>query len=675
MARTTKSRSKSQKQKDSSAPKPSQGLRELQAQRDSGVAEHARAVRTVEAYEGYIKRGREFLAGMVKRHQDARDSGCNEESDGLDLCLLAKAFDEPPNRYSAEALGLFITQKCFTEGCSMSTAEGIQGAFANFWDNLGGNGKFAGEYKYNETTHAVLGCPARAMSVKTLLTAVRNKSNAKGAAANRNHAEAMSIEDLRRIMQWSEKCCPSSWFEVAEKPANVAEVVLMAKHSLFRAFATTGFNIWTRNFEACRIQGRDITWDLKGPPPHFLDMWSLHLENRKGWQKQAGYDGPLKSNLYHIYKQDLDELDLFTHVPRHVRFLEGRIGRKLDADDYIFPHISANGIIDPKRQTTHEIVQSLIDEFAQGAGVAKKYSTHCFRRGGAQYRFMFAPIGERWSLSVVRWWGGWAVGEHVDTLIKYLVDSLQAYESGHNDALHPIQTGAQQSFMGDHVLQQSATTAEVRQSTASMARKFDEVITTVVSLFQSASHGPPPTPSTPASAHALSPSLMMPTSSTVSPLGVGSIQRTSSFVPPALINSLMPPNIPPSLQSNATSEPAPIPGTFIPDLPHGPGGWQKAIKQWEESDTSKSFTALKDWPIEWYTGSMRKRVAAKRSTRKIIYEEFQRYNRDEGEFTSAYPEANQTLTALINAIRRRNAKQRRSKNGTPEERSTLPHTE
>ena len=26
---------------------------------------------------------------------------------------------------------------------------------------------------------------------------------------------------------------------------------------------------------------------------------------------------------------------------------------------------------------------------------------------------MYAPVGERWSLAVVHWWGGWAEGENV----------------------------------------------------------------------------------------------------------------------------------------------------------------------------------------------------------------------------------------------------------------------
>jgi hypothetical protein len=33
---------------------------------------------------------------------------------------------------------------------------------------------------------------------------------------------------------------------------------------------------------------------------------------------------------------------------------------------------------------------------------------------------MFAQVGRRWSLSTVRWWGGWAEGEHVSD-VKFLL--------------------------------------------------------------------------------------------------------------------------------------------------------------------------------------------------------------------------------------------------------------
>ncbi|KAJ7877742.1 hypothetical protein B0H14DRAFT_2277967, partial [Mycena olivaceomarginata] len=68
-------------------------------------------------------------------------------------------------------------------------------------------------------------------------------------------------------------------------------------------------------------------------------------------------------------------------------------------EDYVFPYVSSNGTIDPRREMTLQMCQDLISEFTQGPGLAKSYTTHSFRRGDAQYCFMFAPLGKRWSLS------------------------------------------------------------------------------------------------------------------------------------------------------------------------------------------------------------------------------------------------------------------------------------
>jgi hypothetical protein len=120
-----------------------------------------------------------------------------------------------------------------------------------------------------------------------------------------------------------------------------------------------------------------------------------------------------KGNIYDIYEQDIPEIDMSTHLRRWKALLEARIGRELEADDFLFPYIAPNGVIHIKRAMSYSTLQVLLTKFSQGAGVEKHYTTHCFRRGGAQYQFMFAPIGKRWSLSRIRWWGGWAVGEHV----------------------------------------------------------------------------------------------------------------------------------------------------------------------------------------------------------------------------------------------------------------------
>jgi hypothetical protein len=62
--------------------------------------------------------------------------------------------------------------------------------------------------------------------------------------------------------------------------------------------------------------------------------------------------------------------------------------------------------------------------------------------------------------------------------VKYLVDSLQTYETGHGDALRPVQTEADRSFCGDHVLTNMVTAAEVREFATSTDCKLSLLMDT-----------------------------------------------------------------------------------------------------------------------------------------------------------------------------------------------------
>ena len=101
-------------------------------------------------------------------------------------------------------------------------------------------------------------------------------------------------------------------------------------------------------------------------------------------------------------------MDMFTHLQCWLKYLEGRLGHSLESNNFISPHISHNGTIDPKHSMSYDTFQKLLGEFMAGAGLMKTYTTHCFQRGGAQYHFMYAPIGSHWSLvfaGPVRWTG------------------------------------------------------------------------------------------------------------------------------------------------------------------------------------------------------------------------------------------------------------------------------
>jgi hypothetical protein len=50
-----------------------------------------------------------------------------------------------------------------------------------------------------------------------------------------------------------------------------------------------------RCFELLSLQAGDIEEDCVGPAPYHITHFKVHLTNRKGWQKEKGYDGPRTS--------------------------------------------------------------------------------------------------------------------------------------------------------------------------------------------------------------------------------------------------------------------------------------------------------------------------------------------------------------------------------------------
>lgn len=106
-------------------------LEDLKQATAAGRAQYGRPARTRKTYDGYIQRGKKFLEDVIAQHR-AKD-GTNQ----IETNELAKAFnDDKPNKYSAIALELFLTPKCLTEDNGISTAEGIRGAFSDYWENM-----------------------------------------------------------------------------------------------------------------------------------------------------------------------------------------------------------------------------------------------------------------------------------------------------------------------------------------------------------------------------------------------------------------------------------------------------------------------------------------------------------------------------------------------------------
>ncbi len=138
-------------------------------------------------------------------------------------------------------------------------------------------------------------------------------------------------------------------------------------------------------------------------------------------------------------------------MSRWLRHLEQLLQRPLTENDFIFPAISSTGKLKFGEPASRTGFESLMDEIVKGSGVLGdrngKFTTHCFRRGGAQYRFMWAS--RRWSLKAVKWWGGWSSNDNVGTIMRYLLDELMSYEEGFgNIMMEDRPVNRHETFMG-----------------------------------------------------------------------------------------------------------------------------------------------------------------------------------------------------------------------------------
>lgn len=53
------------------------------------------------------------------------------------------------------------------------------------------------------------GCPARAQNVTDIVKCIKIRAKSQGASATRNHADAMTLEEIQKLMRWSTSVCPN----------------------------------------------------------------------------------------------------------------------------------------------------------------------------------------------------------------------------------------------------------------------------------------------------------------------------------------------------------------------------------------------------------------------------------------------------------------------------------
>ena len=238
----------------------------------------------------------------------------------------------------------------------------------------------------------------------------------------------------------------------------------------------------------------------------------------------------------------------------------------------------------------------------------------------------------------------------VDTLMKYLFNSLQSLESDHRDALCPVQRDRDQSFMGNEKILQPLSREEFQLLGKNLVDHMNDNMNNNMNNFMKdvkAMLAPlvqqMPTAS-PATMTALDPCttcghVTVPHLQTNHP---GTPSLTSAILaqalntgtslshgaqPPVTSASLAQPQSPQSSrrlearrkvrQEAHRRRPPPIPGAVIPKLPRGPNAWRAAVKQWDDE--------LKDWEDNKYKGIMGDVNGMNRRMRELIAQEYDKY--------------------------------------------------
>lgn len=240
--------------------------------------------------------------------------------------------------------------------------------------------------------------------------------------------------------------------------------------------------------------------------------------------------------------------------------------------------------------------------------------------------------------------------------MRYLLDELHTYETSFSDALCPTSRGREQSLSlcSEHADLQPVRVVEMHAFKHDVDRRFDRMDAKMDSVLTTCSE-----------LTSAIRSYTVAAASNVSALGTGSTATTTVFSavtndydfqssgqtlggtaqshrPPATHLHSGPPQpnptqavgLPPSVARPAAPQEhrvKPVPAFLeaaIPRLPRTKRGevsiaWKTALDQWYKDDPVTGRRALKDWPREWYTKSMRTVVGVNYLTRKRVADEWE----------------------------------------------------
>ncbi|KAJ7050595.1 hypothetical protein C8F01DRAFT_1377498 [Mycena amicta] len=532
-----------------------------------------KAARTKKGYANYVKSAKKWLVEWT----------ADEHLDGE---ISADVFDVISEQ-TPVALRALTAFKCEHMGLGFASAEGIRSAFKDYFERVCGcQGDF---WRYNSHTQKWEGNPVFETGFKTYYESLKNRHNRTSTATQ---ALPMLPADLKIIMAYLDS-------------PEATEHLSLTKRLYFKAFATTAFTLWTRNDELVNLQFKHVKLEQRsatGIPYHEFSL--IFRKTNKDPNKVQKYNVPL--DLVH------PEIDCYTHVATWKVHMEHILHRPLTGADYVFPAIASTGQIKFGEPTNRSTFETLLDTIVAQSNVLRgrngRFTTHCFRRGGAQYRFLWAE--RKWSLKAVKWWGGWSSNDNVGTLMRYLLDELMAYEEGFSDIMMDDRlVDRHETFMGENESMPISRT-DLSRFEAQILGSIRQMAIASPSTLAAVSTGPRST--TPENS---------PSSAEIAPLPT-----------------------PTSTSSAPTVQPGRIPMTQTLD---------DALRYWNHGASEKGLDVpLKDWSV-LFTSAQYASEAVKLGNIRFVCEEF--YNHSAGDFDAfevKFPGLRKKFTALRIAVQK-----------------------
>lgn len=172
------------------------------------------------------------------------------------------------------------------------------------------------------------------------------------------------------------------------------------------AASSVCFTVWARIDELTNLCMSDLQTNVQneeGVPHHLLLM-----RHRK-------YERCPEGQMYALYKVDGEECSCaFSHLNKWLSAYKSMLHRDFLPSDPLFPRLSDSqkSLCFGERLVPAKFM-TLINDVTRSCGIIPKnafgedmgsMTAHCFRRGGAQHRYITGK--RRWPLEVVKWWGG-----------------------------------------------------------------------------------------------------------------------------------------------------------------------------------------------------------------------------------------------------------------------------